>query len=38
MTGADSASAHLGPIPEGFVAWLGLAVLLVAARLIGTRA
>jgi ubiquinol-cytochrome c reductase cytochrome c subunit len=30
--------AHLGPIPEGFVAWLGLAVLLVVARLIGTRA
>ena len=30
--------AHLGPIPEGFVAWLGLAIFLVAARLIGTRA
>jgi ubiquinol-cytochrome c reductase cytochrome c subunit len=30
---------HLGPIPEGFVAWIvGLGVLLVAARLIGTRA
>jgi ubiquinol-cytochrome c reductase cytochrome c subunit len=30
---------HLGPIPEGFVAWVvGLGILLVAARLIGTRA
>jgi ubiquinol-cytochrome c reductase cytochrome c subunit len=30
---------HLGPIPEGFVAWIvGLGVLLLAARLIGTRA
>jgi ubiquinol-cytochrome c reductase cytochrome c subunit len=30
---------HLGPIPEGFVAWVvGLGVLLLAARLIGTRA
>jgi ubiquinol-cytochrome c reductase cytochrome c subunit len=30
---------HLGPIPEGFVAWVvGLGALLLAARLIGTRA
>jgi ubiquinol-cytochrome c reductase cytochrome c subunit len=29
---------HLGPIPEGFVAWVvGLGALLVAARWIGTR-
>jgi ubiquinol-cytochrome c reductase cytochrome c subunit len=30
---------HLGPIPEGFVGWVvGLGLLLLAARLIGTRA
>jgi ubiquinol-cytochrome c reductase cytochrome c subunit len=30
---------HLGPIPEGFVGWLiGMGLLLLAARLIGTRA
>jgi ubiquinol-cytochrome c reductase cytochrome c subunit len=30
---------HLGPIPEGFVGWVvGMGLLLVAARLIGTRA
>ena len=30
---------HLGPIPEGFVAWVvGLGLLLLTARLIGTRA
>jgi ubiquinol-cytochrome c reductase cytochrome c subunit len=33
------ALGHLGPIPEGFVAWVvGLGLLLLAARLIGTRA
>jgi ubiquinol-cytochrome c reductase cytochrome c subunit len=33
------ALGHLGPLPEGFVAWLvGLGILLLAARLIGTRA
>jgi ubiquinol-cytochrome c reductase cytochrome c subunit len=30
---------HLGPIPEGFVAWVvGIGLLLLVARLIGTRA
>jgi ubiquinol-cytochrome c reductase cytochrome c subunit len=30
---------HLGPIPEGFVGWVvGMGLLLLAARLIGTRA
>jgi ubiquinol-cytochrome c reductase cytochrome c subunit len=30
---------HLGPIPEGFVAWVvGMGLLLLVARLIGTRA
>jgi ubiquinol-cytochrome c reductase cytochrome c subunit len=30
---------HLGPIPEGFVAWVvGMGLLLLTARLIGTRA
>jgi ubiquinol-cytochrome c reductase cytochrome c subunit len=29
---------HLGPIPEGFVAWVvGLGLLVVALRWIGTR-
>jgi ubiquinol-cytochrome c reductase cytochrome c subunit len=33
------ALGHLGPIPEGFVAWIvGMGVLLLAARLIGSRA
>jgi ubiquinol-cytochrome c reductase cytochrome c subunit len=32
------AIGHIGPIPEGFVAWLlGLAALILAARLIGER-
>jgi len=33
------ALGHLGPIPEGFVGWVvGMGLLLLVARLIGTRA